>query len=273
MWETLLPLFGFFIGIIASLTGVGGGIFIVPVLTILYAFSPITAIATSLTTIIFTSAASTLNYARQRRIYYKTGIALAITTAPGAILGAKLADMMDHVDKNLLGFVFGFFLILIGMRMLIDFNSIRRSKAAQSAEAQQTKSDDELISSTKTILWGAGLSFFGGVASGMLGIGGGVLVVPIMAFTMAMPIHFATATSMFTMIFTSISGVAEHYVNNRIDFQFALLLALGTIFGAQVGAYTSKKISSKNLRKIFAVMLIIAAIKMIDQYKVVLGLF
>jgi len=269
MWEILLPIFGSLIGIAASLTGVGGGVFIVPLLTILYGVDPRIAIGTSLTTIIFTAIASTLNYAKQRRIYYKTGIVLALTTAPGAFLGARIVKM---ISPDLLGFIFGFFLVIVAMRM-IDFKSLllRGKSTYEKTSQRETKSDDELVRSGKSMALAAGLSFFGGLASGLLGIGGGILVVPILAFAMDMPIHLATATSMFTMIFTSISGVTEHYLAENIDFGYALLIALGTIFGAQVGAFASKKVSGQNLRRIFALMLLVAGIKMIDQYKSVLG--
>jgi hypothetical protein len=116
------------------------------------------------------------------------------------------------------------------------------------------------------MILGCFLSFFGGLASGLLGIGGGVLLVPIMTLTMGIPIHFATATSMFTMIFTSVSGVTQHYLANHISFEYALLLALGTVLGAQVGAYTSRRVSGKNLRLIFGVMLLVVSIQMILKY-------
>jgi len=258
MWEPLLIVFGFFIGIIASMTGVGGGIFIVPILTFLYGFLPANAIGTSLTTIIFTAIASAINYAKQKRIYYRTGIVLVITTAPGAYLGAWLTTVIKPRE---LGLIFGFFLIFVALRMII---SLFRKKTQD--KTSTVKSDTELLKSGKTIIIGAGLSFFGGLASGLLGIGGGTLIVPIMMVAMQMPIHFATATSMFTMIFTSISGVSQHYQANHIDFTFAVLFAAGTIFGAQVGAYASKKTSGQNLSLIFGVMLMIAGVNMILKY-------
>ena len=254
----LLVVFGFFIGIIASMTGVGGGIFIVPILTFFYAFVVNSATGTSLTSIIFTAIASTLNYAKQKRIYFKTGATLIITTAPGAYLGAWLATIME---ERMLGLVFGVFLILVAIRMII---SALRTKAQK--QAQPVRTGTELLHSGKTVIIGAGLSFFGGVASGLLGIGGGTLVVPILIVAMGMPIHYATATSMFTMIFTSISGVAKYVQADRINFPVALLLATGTIFGAQVGAYTSKKISGRNLGLIFGIMLVVAGINMILKY-------
>jgi hypothetical protein len=256
MW--LLIIFGFFIGIIASMTGVGGGIFVVPILTLSYDFLPANAVGTSLAAIIFTAIASTINYAAQKRIYYKTGAILVITTAPGAYLGAYLTTIIKPRE---LGLIFGFFLVLVAIRMIA--NLLRKKHRNRTTV---TVMDNGLVKSHKTILVGAGLSFFGGLASGLLGIGGGVMVVPIMTIAMAMPIHFATATSMFTMIFTSISGVAQHYQANHVDFAVTLLLAAGTILGAQVGAYTSKKISGRNLSVIFGIMLAIAGINMILKY-------
>lgn len=257
----LLPIFGFLIAIVASLTGIGGGIFIVPVLTLLYEFLPANAAGTSLTCIIFTALAATLNYARQRRIYWKTGLVFAVVTMPGAYLGAWLTSQLQARD---LGLIFGFFLVAVGVYIITDLSNFRRSK--NQADASRQKSDSELVRSGKTIAIGAGLSFFGGLASGLLGIGGGLLVVPILTFAMGMSIHLATATSMFTMIFTSISGVVQHYQASHINFEIALLLALGAVFGAQVGAYTSKRISSKNLRRVFGIVVIVSGINMLLKY-------
>jgi uncharacterized membrane protein YfcA len=81
-----------------------------------------------------------------------------------------------------------------------------------------------------------------------------------------MPIHYATATSMFTMIFTSISAVTKYYQSNLINFPVALTLAAGSIIGAQVGAYTSKKLSSRNLTLAFAIILVVAGANMLIKY-------
>jgi uncharacterized membrane protein YfcA len=240
------------------MTGVGGGIFIVPILTFFYGFVVNNATGTSLTTIIFTAIASAINYAEQKRIYYKTGLILIVTTAPGAYLGAWVAEIMK---ERLLGLVFGVFLVLVATRMLISV--VRRRTQDKTGTAM---TDEELVKSGKIIVIGAGLSFFGGFASGLLGIGGGTLIVPIMTLAMGMPIHLATATSMFTMIFTSISGVARYYQASLINFPVALLFATGTVIGAQVGAYTSKKISGRNLSLIFGIMLMVAGVNMILKY-------
>jgi hypothetical protein len=113
---------------------------------------------------------------------------------------------------------------------------------------------------------GAILSFLGGIASGLLGIGGGVLMVPILTLIVGMPIHFATATSMFTITFSSTSEAVQHYFANHTNFEYALLLALGAVLGAQVGAFASKKISGKNLRRLFGLIILIIGIQMISKY-------
>jgi hypothetical protein len=253
-----LIIFGFFIGILASMTGVGGGVFIVPILTFFYAFAVNNATGTSLTTIIFTAIASTINYAKQKRVYYKTGLILVITTAPGAYIGAWFATIME---ERLLGVVFGVFLILVATRTIISI-----VKKKNQNKQLTVKTDTELIKSGKKIVLGVGLGFFGGIASGLLGIGGGTLIVPIMTFALGMPIHFATATSMFTMIFTSISAVTKYYQVDLINFPVALTLAAGSIIGAQVGAYTSKKLSGRNLTLVFGIILLIAGANMLIKY-------
>jgi uncharacterized membrane protein YfcA len=105
MWEIILPILGFFIGTVAAMTGVGGGIFIVPLLTVAYSFAPANAVGTSLTTITFTAIAATVSYSRQKRIYYKAGLILATATGPGAVLGAYLTSVIPSAT---LGLIFGY---------------------------------------------------------------------------------------------------------------------------------------------------------------------
>jgi len=254
----LLVIFGFLIGILASMSGIGGGLFIVPILTFFYDFRVQNATGTSLTAIIFTALASTFNYWRQKRIYFRTGLILAITAAPGAYIGGIVAKM---IEERLLGLIFGGFMILVATRVIVGLALEKKGK-----DANSVKSDSQLARSVKLIAVGVFLSFFGGFASGLLGIGGGILIVPIMTFALGMPIHFATATSMFTIIFTATSGSLEYYQSNLINFPVALLFAVGSVVGAQVGAYSSGRISKRNLTLLFAAILVIAGINMLLKY-------
>ena len=253
-----MPIFGFLIGIAASLTGVGGGIFIVPLLNLLYDFSAIGAIGTSLATIILTSIASAANYIKQKRVYIKIGLVLALATAPGGYAGAALTGIAEV--KALLGPIFGVFLIIVAAQMMYKALSTKSEKACGQKDAAF---EAGLLRNRRKLAVGLCLSFFGGVASGMLGVGGGTILVPIMCYALDFPIHFSIPTSMFIMIFTSITGVANHLQQGNVNPEFALYLGLGSVFGAQIGAYTSKRLSGRNLRLVFAVMLIVASINMI----------
>jgi len=254
----LLPIFGFLIGIAAALTGVGGGIFIVPLLNLIYGFAITSATGTSLATIILTSIASTVNYAKQKRVYFKIGLFLALATVPGAYFGAELTKI--QLIKTWLGPIFGVFLLIVAAQMIYKAVS---TKAVERCGEKDNVFETTLLKNRKKLLVGLGLSFFGGVASGLLGVGGGTILVPIMCYALDFPIHFSIPTSMFIMIFTSISGVTSQLQQGNVDPLFAVYLGVGSMFGAQVGAYTSKKLSSRNLRLVFAVMLIVASINMI----------
>jgi uncharacterized membrane protein YfcA len=261
MWEFFLPVLGFLIGAVAALAGVGGGVFIVPLLTLVFSFSPAHAVGTSLMVIVFTAVAASVNYSRQKRIYVKTGLLLAVMTVPGAVLGAYLTSVLP---ASALGLIFGVFLILVALRMIFEGGVFRKSEEGSSRAV--VNSEREVFASKRRVASGVFLAFFGGLASGLLGIGGGAVLVPIMALVMALPIHVVVATSMFTMIFTSLSGVAQHYALGNVNLEFALLIAVGSVLGAQLGAYASKRLSGKNLRRVFAVVLIIVSVQMIIKF-------
>lgn len=258
MLEWLLPLFGFLISIAAALTGVGGGIFIVPLLTLLYGFEPVGAVGTSLATIIITSIASTVNYVKQRRVYIKAGLALACATAPGGYLGAAITGI--SIVKIWLGVIFGVFLILVAFQMVYRALRTKPVKASGTVDPVFEKT---LLRDQRRMFSGLILGFFGGIASGLLGIGGGVVLVPVMCYALGFPIHFSIPTSMFIMIFTSISGVVSHVQQGNVNALYAVYLGLGSVAGAQVGAYISRKLSSRSLSFVFAAMLIVASVNMI----------
>jgi len=258
MLEWLLPLFGFLISIAAALTGVGGGVFIVPLLTLLYDFETVNAVGTSLATIIITSIASSVNYLRQRRVYVKVGLILACATVPGGYLGAAITAV--PVVKMWLGVIFGVFLIFVAFQMVYKALHVSPTKASVVVDPVFEKA---LLSDWRQMLLGLFLSFFGGMVSGLLGVGGGIVLVPVLCYALGFPIYFSIPTSMFIMIFTSISGVTNHWQQGNINPLYAIYLSLGSVVGAQVGAYTSRKLSNRSLSFVFAAMLMASSVNMI----------
>jgi uncharacterized membrane protein YfcA len=208
MWEILLPVLGFLIGIVAAMTGVGGGIFIVPLLTVGFAFAPANAVGTSLAAIILTAFAATVNYSKQKKVCYKIGLLMAVVTAPGAVLGAYLTSIMP---AEILGLFFGAFLLLVALQITIKNGILNKHKENKTTEENyEAPFKEEKFMSRRKFIIGIPLIFLGGVASGLFGVGGGVIIVPILIVFFCVPIHFAVATSMFSMIFTSLSGVGQH---------------------------------------------------------------
>ncbi len=258
MWEWLLPIFGFLIGTAAALTGVGGGTFVVPLLSLVYGLAPTEAVGTSLATIIFTSVASTVNYLKQKRVYWIAGLVLAIATAPGAYIGSILTAV--PMIKAWLGFIFGVFLIMVAAQMIL--RALARSEENR-CTGKDPAFEKDLFRNWRKLAVGFVLSFFGGISSGLLGIGGGIVMVPIMCYALSFPIHFSIPTSMFVMIFTSTTGVFGHIQQGNVNAIYALYLGIGSVIGAQIGALTSRKLSSRNLNIVFAGMLSLASIIMI----------
>jgi len=267
IFETIfLPILSFFVGIIAAMLGIGGGVFIVPALQLLplsIEFSPQMAAGTSLTMIVFKALSSTSSYARQKRIDYKVGLLLATVTIPGAFVGAYLTTI---IAKELLILIFALFLLYVASRMIFSY-SLSNFKLPKNRKTSWTRrltdSDGKIFEYAANMKFGLPLSFFAGVSSGLLGIGGGALMVPILYFALSFPMHLAVATSVFIMVFTSISGVTTHVYLGNVQWEYSLLLIVGAIFGAQMGAYVSKRVSSKNLRKIFGCVLVFVGLRMI----------
>jgi uncharacterized protein len=219
------------------------------------------AVGTSLGAILFTATAATLNYSKQKRIYYRTGLILASGTVPGAIFGAYLTSITSSV---LLGLFFGFF--LMGMSIYIVIEAVSRKRKSAGEEQFATNFEKDLFTNKKMLGLGVSFGFLGGVASGLLGIGGGLILVPILTFILMMPIHFAVATSMLTMIITALSGTMQHFFLGNINFEYALLIGVGSIVGAQIGTYACKRISGENLRSIFGLLLWLVSFQMLLKF-------
>ncbi len=258
----ILILLGFLVGVIASMTGIGGGTFIVPALTLVYLFTSQEAVGTSLAVIIFTSLASTYAYSRQKRIDYKIGAVAAISTIPGAIIGAYMTTL---VSSSLLAIVFSVFLICVAFSMLgvvhIPFPKV--TKSLRTWHQTVTDSEGKKFEYDTNIVITFILSFFGGLSSGLLGIGGGALMVPILNLAAGIPIHLTVATSMFIMIFTSVAGVLTHLQFNNVRIEYSAFMAIGIIFGTQLGARIAKRTSGKLLKKGFSLVMLFVSLRLL----------
>ncbi|MEO2152103.1 MAG: sulfite exporter TauE/SafE family protein, partial [Thermococcus sp.] len=235
---------GIFIGILAALFGLGGGFLIVPVLNLL-GVEMHHAVGTSSAAVVFTSLSSAIAYSRQRRIHYRAGLLLASTAVIGAYIGAWLTSF---ISASQLKVIFGLALIVVAVR-------IYRKKTA---EPQEVKLEDVEVNYKLVPVGG----FFAGIASGLLGVGGGIINVPFLTY-LGLPIHYAVATSSFAIVFTATAGALKHYAMGNVETQWLVLLVPGLIIGAQLGAGIARRTKASSLKKDFAVVMALLALRMI----------
>jgi len=258
MFGPILLVIAALVGIVSAIVGLGGGFLIVPILVLFFNVEMHQAVGTSLVMIVFTAASATFAYARQKRIDYKVGLILAIGTFPGAIVGAYLTTL---ASGKLLSALFGLFLIFVAVQMIRKDHRTVKSNVGLKRLLVDSKGIS--FDYTARIVPGVILSFFGGLASGFFGVGGGAVMVPVMTLVVGLPIHIAVAVSMFTMVFTSIPGAATHLTLGNIIPEYALYLSLGIICGTQIGASVARRLKSELLRRAFAASLVIVGVRMI----------
>ncbi len=262
-----------FTGIIAAMLGVGGGFLNVPIVNYL-ANEPINvAIGTSLLIIVFTSFSATIGYARKKVIDFKLGLVLETTSIPGAFLGAYLTGW---IPEAILEAIFGVALGVIGINMIF------RNRGQDTSDSRKVLKEEK--KSIKSILkWkrvinsvdgesyeyyinlplGLAFAFVAGLMSGLLGIGGGLVKVPLLNVGLGVPMIITVATSMFMIIFTTLMGTFEHSMLGQVNWIIGGVMIIGAIIGAQIGCRIALKISPNLLRKIFGAGVVILAIQMI----------
>lgn len=273
-WWTY-PLLGgmtVFTGIIASMLGVGGGFLNVPLINYLGNEPINVAIGTSLFIIVFTSLSSTLGYARKGVIDFKLGLVLETASIPGAFLGAYLTGW---IPENILKAIFGVALIIIGINMIFK-NQKKNLTQEELSEKRRTVrgrvlnwrrvtrlATGESYEYNINVPLGLAFSFVAGLSSGLLGIGGGIVKVPLLHVALGVPMIITVATSMFMIIFTTLIGTFEHSMLGHVNWQIGIAMIIGAIIGTQIGCRITLKISPSLLRKIFGGGVIILAAQMI----------
>ena len=244
----LIPL-GFAAGLLGSIIGLGGGIIIVPVLTF-FGFSPALAASNSIFAVFSNAIASSISYAKQRRIEYSIGLKLGLLSIPGTVVGAFISSEITPSIFKIL-----FALILISASIYIF---------------SKRKIEQKNYNLSKQIMILAiGASFFAGIISGLFGVGGGIIFVPLMVVAMGLTMKNAAPTSQFILLFASASALVTHTILGHPDFYQALLLAIGAFVGGLVGARLSLEIKENSLKILISVVMIAAAVKLfIDSLEV-----
>jgi uncharacterized membrane protein YfcA len=260
-----LFLTGIAIGGYGTVVGIGGGPLLVPILHFMNAWPIEEVVASSLFVVLLNATSGSIGYARQRRIDYKGGLTLSLAAMPGAVLSGLVHHL---VQIPFFDAIFGVFLVALAgytIYRVDQFDRPRRRPRSKAGlrrvvivdalrERYEFHSDHAL---------GITLNLILGFLSGFLGIGGGVLQVPILVFLLDYPIHIATATSHFVTMLTAAFALAPNVALGNVHFVATSWLALGVVVGAQGGAQIAQKLRSKVILYLFAVILLAFAAKLL----------
>lgn len=234
-------------GFVASLLGIGGGLFIVPWLNLVFGLPMHQAIGTSLIAIIATSSGASSVYLKNQFSDVKLGLTLGLATALGAISGGFVAG---YLNARVLSLIFSFILVYAAGSML---------KTKSGGLSEEEKSADYQIRNYPT---GYAASFAAGNISGLLGVGGGLVTVPVMHLAMGVPFKMATATSNFMIGITGCASAFLYYFRGEVDFLVTGVTVLGILVGSYSGSFFLYRIRSSFLRPLFVLILLFMALKM-----------
>jgi uncharacterized membrane protein YfcA len=271
---------GFVVGLLSGLFGVGGGFLMTPLL-IMIGIPPTVAAASDSNQIVAASASGTYAHYRLGNVDFKMGIYLLIGGVVGGTGGVQIIRVLRQMGNAdflimmtyviMLGFVGGY-MFLESLQGLRAGKTMEASPVPEKRESAYSRFIQRMPFQTRFDKSGIVLSpivplFLGGVVgilAAIMGVGGGFIMVPVMVYLLRMPMHVVVGTSLFQVLFTCIDvTIMQAYSNRTVDFALALLLLIGSTFGAQIGARLSTKLKEDQLKIFLAILVMAVMVKML----------
>jgi uncharacterized membrane protein YfcA len=261
----LLALLGVAVGAFGTVVGAGGGFVLTPILLLLYPHdSPRTITAISLAVVFFNAGSGSVAYLRQRRVDVRSGLVFAAATLPGAVGGALLTGV---VARGAFDAIMGGMLAALAVWLWTGDRwrprpgrRLVRRRAFVDREGQRYEYDVPLL---RGVLYSLGVGF----VSSFLGIGGGVIHVPLLVRALGFPTHVATATSHFVLAWMAGAGTATHAVagsfGHGVGLRRAAALSVGVVVGAQAGARMSTRLRGALIERLLAFALAALAVRLL----------
>jgi uncharacterized membrane protein YfcA len=245
-----------------ALVGLGGGVLIVPFLTLVMRVGIRDAVAASLVAVIATSAGAASSYVRDGLSNLRVAIFLEVATTLGAVVGAVVAGL---VSPRVLFVLFGLVLVYSAGMMLR-----RRRVRVASAPISGLDLSGEFVDRGTAVHYtaqrpalGFGLMVGAGLTSGLLGIGSGAMKVPAMDLAMRLPIKVSTATSNLMIGVTAAAGAVVFLMRGDLDPLLATPVAVGVAAGSSLGSRLLPRLASATVRRLFVAVLLVIAVQMI----------
>jgi uncharacterized membrane protein YfcA len=253
-------------GFLGALTGLGGGVVLVPLLTIFFKVDLHYAIGASLVSVIATSSGSAAAYVKEGFSNIRIGMFLEIATTLGALLGAFLTA---HVPARGIAVIFG---VVLLYSAYVSRNIRPRTAQDQPPDPLATKlkmnssfPDTSGIRqyNVYNVPGGFGIMFGAGALSGLLGIGSGALKVVAMDQAMRIPFKVSTTTSNFMIGVTAAASAGVYLTRGYIDPALAMPVMLGVLVGSLMGTRVLVKTKTKSLRLVFSVVIVLLGLEML----------
>ncbi len=259
MFSSTMPLFallGVLAGVLSGLLGIGGGVILVPILVFIFGFSEHLAQGTTLALMVPPiGLLAAWSYYKKGHVDLRIAALVCFGFAIGGLLGAKLAAVMSNA---LLEKMFAAGLILIAIKMIFAPDSTARPSLGEKIAFAKRRIN------VRTAMGLVLLGLFVGAFSGLLGIGGGVILVPALVFLFGLSQHEAQGTTLALMVPPiGLLAAWQYHQEGNINIVVAGLICLGFFFGALWGAKLATSMSSKTLAKIFGIGMLLIAVKML----------
>ncbi len=263
-----LAVMGAVIGVLTGLFGVGGGFLVTPMLIVLIGMDESLAVGSSLSFIIGTSAGGLARHWRLGNVEPKCMLILAGGVVSGAILGAMLhisvRSGLEDVWLDFSVLMRGLYLVLLAATAVLVYRGPRpRHGGKPLLQRLRLPPRVDLPDAKLTDLSLFGMCLTGmsvGLLTGMLGVGGGVLFVPMLLLAVGLSAHQAVGTSLGVVLMASVAGTAEHGLANNVSLAVAMALLAGSSLGVQLGAWLCQRLQAARLRHYFATIVLLAAI-------------
>ena len=253
-------------GLLGSLTGLGGGVVVIPVLTLIFGIDFHYAVGAALVSSIATSSGSGSAYVKEGITNIRLGMFLEIATTVGAVTGAFVAVWLN---SSAIAVIFGCVLLLTAamqQRRKSDHEGVRGSELARRLRlfgSWPQRDGTRKYYEVRNVGGGFSVMYVAGVLSGILGIGSGVLKVIAMDGLMKVPFKVSTTTSNFMMGVTACASAVVYVQRGNIVPTIAWPIMLGVLTGALLGARLLKRLDVSVLRRVFAIVIALVAINMI----------
>jgi uncharacterized membrane protein YfcA len=235
---------GLVAGFLSGLFGIGGGILVVPGLVLVLHMTQRIAHGTSLGAIVPISVAGVIGYALDRNVDWAAGGLIILGAVGGAAIGARL---LGHLPDRILRYAFAAFLLATALRLLI------------STPSPTGRGPLDIWLGLGLV----GLGLASGILAGLLGVGGGIIIVPVLVVAFGMPSVLAKGTSLFVIIPTAISGTFVNRLRGNVDLTVAAVVGLAGAAAAFGGAKVSASISPELSSILFGALLVVMAVRML----------